>query len=241
MKGWMNMDMDVSGPRSSSVVRLLLSTLLIFLGLVAFSILFVVVDNANFRFVGARFPNVGSSAWLATWWGIASRAFLVFVITLIVVWRPRLFGFQIGKTWHYRRMLLIMLVTNCGIIAGYLCFTGSTTPYSGDQWFITEVVIVPLVEETFWRGVVITTLLLLFKKLYSDNASNHLAAWFSGLAFGLLHGNNLLAGVPLSFVAIQVLNATLWGVVYGYARTKTESIYPPIILHAAMNFTVILF
>jgi membrane protease YdiL (CAAX protease family) len=138
-------------------------------------------------------------------------------------------------------MLLIMLLANCGVIAGYLWLTGGTTPYSGNQWFITEVIIVPLVEETFWRGIVFTILLLLFKKLYSENASSHLAAWSSGLAFGLLHANNLLAGVPLSFVAIQVLNATLWGVVYGYARAKTESVYPPIVLHAAMNLVVILF
>ncbi len=40
---------------------------------------------------------------------------------------------------------------------------------------------------------------------------------------------------------IQVLNATIWGVMYGYARSKSESIYPPMILHAAMNLVVILF
>jgi len=38
----------------------------------------------------------------------------------------------------------------------------------------------------------------------------------------------VVAGVPLPFVAIQTLNATIWGVVYGYARARTESVYPPI-------------
>ena len=63
----------------------------------------------------------------------------------------------------------------------------------------------------------------------------------SGLAFGLLHAANVLAGVPMKFVAIQTLNAVVWGLVYGYARSRTESIYPPMLLHAAMNLVVVLF
>jgi membrane protease YdiL (CAAX protease family) len=39
----------------------------------------------------------------------------------------------------------------------------------------------------------------------------------------------------------QVVNAVIWGVVYTYARSRTESIYPPMLLHAAMNLMVILF
>ena len=49
---------------------------------------------------------------------------------------------------------------------------------------------------------------------------------------GLVHAVNGLAGVPLAFVAIQTLNAMVWGVMYGYARSKTESIFPPMLLHA---------
>jgi membrane protease YdiL (CAAX protease family) len=39
---------------------------------------------------------------------------------------------------------------------------------------------------------------------------------------------------------VQVLNAAIWGVVYGYARALTASLYPPIIMHAAMNLVVVL-
>lgn len=36
-------------------------------------------------------------------------------------------------------------------------------------------------------------------------------------------------------VLVQALNACVWGVMYGYVRAKTESIYPSIFLHAVMN------
>jgi membrane protease YdiL (CAAX protease family) len=39
---------------------------------------------------------------------------------------------------------------------------------------------------------------------------------------------------------VQVLNAGVWGIVYGYARALTDSIYPPMLLHAAMNLVVVL-
>ncbi len=203
--------------------------------------MFVLVDHAYYQFANAHFPNVGTSAGLATLWGVVSRSHLLILGIPLVLWRPRLLGFQIGSIRQHWRMLLIMLLANCGVIAAYLLLTGSTTPYSGNQWLVTEVITVPVVEETFWRGIVFTALLLALRRFYPANTSDHLAVWFSGVAFGVLHAANALAGVPALFVVIQVLNATVWGVVYGYARAKTGSIYPPMLLHAAMNLVVILF
>ncbi len=230
-----------SEPKTMSGSRKLLSTLLILLVLAAFIAVFVLGDTSYFKFADARFPNVGTSSWLANLWGVVSRAHLLILIIPLVIWQPRLFGFQVGKISQNWRMVLIMLLANCGVIAAYLLLTGSSTPYSGNQWFLTEVLTVPLVEEIFWRGLVFTALLLVFRRIYSDRTSIILAVWLSGIAFGLLHANNLAAGLPIQFVAIQVLNATIWGVVYGYVRAKTESIFPSILLHAAMNLVVILF
>lgn len=98
----------------------------------------------------------------------------------------------------------------------------------------------PLVEETMWRGAVFAVLLAAFQRIYPDGAATTLAVWSSGRAFGLLHGAHALVGVPLVFVGVQVLNAAVWGVVYGYARARTDSIYPPVVLHAAMNLSVVL-
>ncbi len=221
--------------------RLPLPGMLVLLGLLIFCAAFILADNAYFRFADARFPHVGESALLATLWGVASRAHLIIFIVPFILWRPRLFGFQTGQTRRYWRMILLMLLANCGIIAAYLLLTGGGTPFSGNQWLLTEIVIVPLVEESFWRGLVFTALLLAFRRWYAEGPSMHLAVWLSGVAFGLLHVKNLVAGVPLEFVALQALSAVVWGVMYGYARAKTESVYPPMLLHAAMNLVVVLF
>jgi membrane protease YdiL (CAAX protease family) len=235
----MNNIVTTNNPMPGS--RKLIFTVLILLAIAAFTIVFLAVDNAYFKFADARFPNVGSSAWLANLWGVVSRLHQIILIIPLILWWPRQLGFKIGKLGEHWLMLLIMLFANCGVIAAYLWLTGSTTPYSGNQWLVTEVITVPLVEEIFWRGLVISALLWAFRALYSENTSNQLAIWLGGITFGLLHANNLAAGVSINFVAIQVFNATIWGVVYGYARSKTESVYPSILLHAAMNLVVILF
>jgi membrane protease YdiL (CAAX protease family) len=216
-------------------------TILIAVALIAFSAVFMVVDNAYFKYTDARFPNVGVSGWLATLWGIVSRLHLLALLIPLVLWRPRWMGFQIGKINQHWRMLIIMLLANCGLIAAYLWLTHTTTPYSANQWLVTEVITVPVLEETFWRGLVFGLLLIAMQKIHPEATSKHLAVWFSGIAFGLLHVNNIFAGVPALFVAIQMLNATIWGVVYGYARAQTDSIYPPVLLHSAMNLVIILF
>ncbi len=222
-------------PRSTGVPFLIL----ISVGLVVFCLLFLLVDQLYFQLISTRFPNVGTSFWLATAWGLASRAHWIVVIIAIVLLRPRLLAMQVGETKAHWRWLLVMLLINCGVVAAYLILSGSTTPYSGSQWLLTEVVTVPLVEELFWRGLVFSILLKLLQFRSNGAASLSLAAWLSGLAFGFLHAGNALAGVPVLFVAIQTLNAAIWGVLYGYARARTGSVYPSIFLHAAMNLVVV--
>ena len=183
---------------------------------------------------------MGESTALANAYGLVSRLHLLIPAALLVLWRPRLFGFQVGSTFKNWKLILLLLAINCAVIGGYLWLSGGT-PYSGDQWLLTEVVTVPVVEETIWRGLVFAVLYAALKKSRPDSSALRWTVILSGLAFGLLHAANILAGVPLQFVALQTLNAVVWGLVYGYARARTESIYPPMLLHAAMNLLVVLF
>lgn len=203
----------------------------------SFGALVVISDQVWLPWMSRVFPNA-----VPNLWGLVSRGHMLLLgVLVIAVWRnPRLFGFQIGKTFPSWRLILILLALNCGIVGAYLAFFGGT-PYSGDEWLLTETVWVPLIEELIWRGVVFSLLLMGLQKFYAKRSSVSLTIWISGLVFGLLHGNNIFYGVPPAFVAIQVLNAAIWGVVYAFARARTESIYPPMLLHAAMNLIVILF
>ena len=56
----------------------------------------------------------------------------------------------------------------------------------------------------------------------------------STLVFASAHLNNL-GSYPTGFVLFQVGFSTILGLAFGYARMKTESIYPAIILHALFN------
>src|SRR5512146_1194045 len=123
----------------SPVSRQFSTMLLILVGFAAFVAVFILADNAYFRFADSWFPKVGASVWLATLWGVVSRAHLLILLIPLAVWRPRFFGFQIGQIWQHRRLLLGLLVANCGIIVAYLWLTGSGTPYSGNQWLATEI------------------------------------------------------------------------------------------------------
>ena len=167
--------------------RRLLGTIGIILALAAFCALFLIVDGSYYRFASVRFPSIGSSTALANVWGVLSRIHLLIVLIPLILWRTRQLGFQVGKIRQHWLMLLVMLAVNCGVIAGYLILTNSTTPYSGNQWLLTEIVVVPFVEESFWRGLVFAVLLFAFGKMYGERDSQHWTVWLSGLAFGLLH------------------------------------------------------
>jgi membrane protease YdiL (CAAX protease family) len=226
--------MTAALPSVQTEKRSLPITGLIFLAAVVFSALFLWVNTLNYNWLSPRFEPAGD-----TIWGIMQRLFILIPVALLSIWRPKEMGFQVGRIAKHWRMLALMLAANVGIVGGYVLLSGGT-PYSGLGMLINEVVTVPLAEELMWRGAVFAGLLALLRRVHPEETAALLAGWFSGICFGLLHANNALYGYPLAFVALQTLNATVWGVVYGIARAKTGSIYPPLIFHAAMNLAVVL-
>lgn len=209
---------------------------MVFLTCLAFSALFAWVNGMNYNWLSPLYERSLNH----TTWGLLQRWYLILFALVISVWKPKQVGFQFGKITRHWKMLLIMLVLNVSVIGGYLLLTGAT-PYTGMDLLLNEVITVPLVEEIVWRGIVFAAMLAALQKVFPEDSSGTLTAWFSGICFGLLHATNALFGYPLAFVLLQTVNATLWGVVYGFARAKTASIYPPIVLHAAMNLVVVLF
>jgi len=207
-------------------------------GLVACAALFLLLDQAFFGFANARFPRVGESTLLATLWGLISRVHVLVPAIVISLWRPQFVGLHVGRITSRWRMLAAMLLVSCGVVAAFILVTGAT-PYGGNQWLFTEVVTVPVIEELVWRGIVLSTVLHLLTRAGARGASVHLAVWSTGAVFGALHLTNALAGVPLSFAVPQAVSAIAWGIMYGYARTSTDSVYPPMALHAGLNLVVV--
>jgi membrane protease YdiL (CAAX protease family) len=208
---------------------------LVLLGVLALSAVLAWVNYAYYNWLSPQFEGSSSH----TVWGIIQRLYLIIPIIIISLWKPRQIGYQVGKTFQHTRMLLVMLALNVAVIWGYKLLAGDT-PYTGTELLFNEVITVPLVEEIFWRGIIFAALFAVLKRFLSEESSGMLAGVYSGICFGLLHSTNALFGYPLAFVALQVLNATIWGVTYGIARAKTDSVYPPILLHAAMNLVAVL-
>lgn len=93
--------------------------------------------------------------------------------------------------------------------------------------FIGTVILVPVAEETVFRG-------LIFRNLYGKS---HWAAYaISILAFAAIH----ILGYIGQYSPVELLVATLQylpaGLCLAWSYTKADSIFAPIVIHAAINF-----
>ena len=84
--------------------------------------------------------------------------------------------------------------------------------------FLYLAVIAPLVEETIYRGMILSSL-----SKYSETA----AIFFSALCFGLMHGN-----IP------QAVSAFGTGLAYASIAMSSRSILPSLIIHSLNNMLV---
>jgi membrane protease YdiL (CAAX protease family) len=87
--------------------------------------------------------------------------------------------------------------------------------------------------------VVITALVWWLSKAHPRERATSLAVAIGGVAFGLAHLSNLSIASS-SFVIPQALFAIILGIAAGYLRVRTDSIYPAVGLHAAVNLVVVL-
>jgi len=87
--------------------------------------------------------------------------------------------------------------------------------------FVVVAVVAPIVEELTYRGLGFAAV----RQFFGAAA----AVVVTALAFGLAHG---------LVVALPVL--TVFGLILGWLRFKTSSLYPPIILHAIFNGAALL-
>jgi membrane protease YdiL (CAAX protease family) len=87
--------------------------------------------------------------------------------------------------------------------------------------FVVVALVAPVVEELTYRGLGFAAV----RQFFGGAA----AVVVTGVAFGLAHG---------LVIALPVL--TIFGLILGWLRLRTESLYPPIILHAVFNGTALL-
>jgi membrane protease YdiL (CAAX protease family) len=156
----------------------------------------------------------------------------LFVAFMPVFWAARFFGYQTGSMFRHWKILLGMLVFFVSAPLLYRAIMGET-PFGATTWFF-EGIVVPLAEEGFFRGILLSMLLLGFGYLYKPATADWLTIIFSSLIFCTAHLNNL-GYYPTGFILFQVGFSMILGLAFGYTRVRTGSIYPAILLHALFN------
>ena len=94
-----------------------------------------------------------------------------------------------------------------------------TTAYFTPLLWLALVIVAPLVEEMFFRG-------FLFKGIESSRLGSAGAVIITSLAWSAMHTQYDVYGIATIFVG---------GLLLGLARLKSNSIYPPIVMHALQN------
>ena len=108
----------------------------------------------------------------------------------------------------------------------------SVTSWGDVALFAAFSLIVAWTEEAFFRGLILQTLL---------PAGIRIAIILSALLFGLPHLFNVLGGLwdPL-FVIANTVAAFGIGITFAALVIRTGTIWPPVMIHALVNFTALL-
>ncbi len=163
---------------------------------------------------------------------ILSDLVILFLGFMPVLWAPRFFGYRMGSIAKHWKLLLGLAVFFIGAPLIYRLVAGST-PFGANTWFF-EGVVVPLAEESLFRGILFSLMLFGFSKLYPDRTAKILTLVLSTLVFASAHLNNL-GHYPTGFILFQVGFSIIVGLGFGYSLLKTRSIYPAFLLHALFN------
>lgn len=170
--------------------------------------------------------------------GVAVQfAIMLGILLLIGRGIPKRELFALRRPASWKRAAGLALLSLVAIYAASAAYTGLLSVLGDydpseeqglvpDEWdpsraapfvafFLTVTLLAPLVEELTYRGTGISLL-----RPYGTV----LAIVVTGLLFGLAHG--LLVGLPI---------LAFFGIVVGWLRVRTDSLYPPIALHATFN------
>jgi membrane protease YdiL (CAAX protease family) len=163
---------------------------------------------------------------------IFSDAVWLSVALFVAVLMPRFFGYQIGDTFKHKKVLIGMLLFFAGTPLVYRLLMGGI-PFSANTWFF-EGIVVPFTEEGFFRGIIFTVMLWGLGKIYSERTAQILALIISTFIYAFFHLGNI-GTYPTGFILFQVSYSIIFGLLFGYSRLTTRSIYPAILFHAIVN------
>jgi membrane protease YdiL (CAAX protease family) len=168
-------------------------------------------------------------------WGTAVGGLILFTLILgLVLWLARgrereLLALRRPSSWPAALGLAVLVLVGIAIVSGVLdpfLHPGQEQGLSPTSWigahaapfvanFVVVAIVAPIVEELTFRGLGYSVLVQFGKPL---------AIVGVGVAFGLAHG--LVEALPVLVV---------FGSGLAWLRSRTDSVYPCIVLHATFN------
>jgi membrane protease YdiL (CAAX protease family) len=169
--------------------------------------------------------------------GIQFGSFLLVLGGVLTwVWKGDV-GLRVGDTFRRWRAVVAVGLALSLITWAFVALTASNAYSDADPLF--EMVLVPVGEEWVFRGVLLGWLLSRLNNGRPAPTAARLAIIFSAVPFGAGHASNALFGAG-DFALVQVVAATVLGLVFGWLRVETRSIIAPILLHGVVNGIVLL-
>ena len=139
----------------------------------------------------------------------------------------------VGYLCYYAAMFLVNLVYET-LFPGFFNVNDMSLARMGrGHWGLLGfgiVILVPLAEECFFRGV-------LFAGLYSR--SRVMAFGVSAMCFAAIHILSYIGSYDLTTLALCFLQYLPAGLCLAWSYTKAETIFAPIVIHAIINFVAI--
>ena len=99
--------------------------------------------------------------------------------------------------------------------------------------YIIYVILIAVLEEVVFRGIFIFWLKDVFR---NSKIRNFLVVLISSAVFALFHLFNLIGGMSVSDVLLQVLYTFLIGAMLAVVVLKTKNVLIPIVIHALFDF-----
>jgi uncharacterized protein len=189
------------------------------------------------RFTGGKLPKEPLYRWDQFVGGLIQFLLLLGAMLLVAVGKPKREAFALRRPTSWRRAAAIAV----GVAVTIALVSAALDPVLNPDeeqglaphgWeprhaaafaanFVVVALLAPVVEELTFRGLGFTLL---------ERFGRWTAIVLVGVAFGLAHG--LVNALPPLVV---------FGMCLAYLRSRTESVYPGMILHASYNSLVLLF
>jgi membrane protease YdiL (CAAX protease family) len=196
-------------------------TLIVFMSTVAYAS----------RFTSGTPPNDVAYKWSSSVLGLIQYAVILGILYVITLGldRRRFLAFRRPTSWKRAAGIAVLILIAVFVVGGVVGQFANPEKEQGlipQNWDSSKiapfaafafvvVVVAPIVEELQFRGVGYRLL-----ERFGPTA----AILLVGISFGLVHG--LVAGFPVIAV---------FGIGLAYLRSRTDSIYPCMLLHASFN------